>query len=140
LAKLNGELASAYRGISEAFWGLDANHERAAFGLARQCFDHLFEILAPDDDEIRKSPFFKKKQGTKPHVVSRVERVRYAAATRIRDKQQSEFLAAQASEFVDVYGQLQRLHARAPIGHERAREVLQTFLATVEQWIDALEL
>lgn len=141
LAKLDPELGKMYKGIADAFWGLPDNQERVAFGLARQCFDHLFAILSPDDDAVRKSQFFNEKTGApKPEAVSRPERVKYAAATRIKNKVQGDFLAEQASKFADEYNELQRLHVREPIDRQRARGVLKTFMATMEQWVDALEL
>jgi hypothetical protein len=140
LEKLDPELGRYYRGISEAFFGLTENAERTAFSLARQCFDHLFAILVPDDEDVRRSRFFRKKDGEKPDVVSRVERIKFAASTRIRDAAQADLLAEQAAEMVSGYGRLQELHAREAIDREHARAVLRTFMAAIEQWIDALGL
>jgi hypothetical protein len=140
IAKLDPELGRYYRGISEAFLGLTENAERAAFGLARQCFDHLFQVLVPHDDDVRRSAFFVEKAGEKPLAVSRIERVRYAAATHIKETAQAEFLIEQAKELVTAYDQLQRLHARHALDRNQARAVLQAFIASIDQWIDGLGL
>ena len=140
LETLDPELGRLYRGVSESFWGSVENPERGALGLARQCFDHLFSVLAPDDDQIRQSRFFEEKDSDKPLTVSRVERVKFAAANRVQDKAQADFLAEQAAEMVAAYGDLQKLHARGPIERHHARAILQTFLAAIDQWVDALDL
>lgn len=140
LEKLDPELGRLYRGVSESFWGSVENPERGALSLARQCFDHLFDVLAPDDDEIRRSEFFNEKDGKRPLAVSRVERLKFAAANRVKDKAQADFLAEHATEMVAAYGDLQKLHTRGPIPRPYTRAVLQTFLAAIDQWIDALEL
>ena len=140
LEKLDAELGRLFRGVNEVFWGSVENPERAAMALARQCFDHLFSVLAPDDAQIRASEFFHPKEGDKPLAVSRVERVKYAAATRVKDKAQADLLIEQAAEMVEAYEDLQKLHARQSLDRSRVRPILQTFIAAVEQWIDALEL
>jgi hypothetical protein len=58
----------------------------------------------------------------------------------VEDKAQADFLAEQASELVAAYGELQLLHARERIERLRARAILQTFMAAIEQWVDALNL
>ena len=139
LSKLDPELGRYFRGINEAFWGMTENQERVAFGLARQCFDHFFSLLAPDDS-VRQSAFFKEKNdGPKPDAVSRMERLRFASS-RIEDIPTAEFLAEQGKEFIETYGQLQELHARQRLDRDRARVVLQTFIAMMQQWVDALQL
>lgn len=140
LETLDPELGSLYRGISDSFWGYVENAERSAFALARQCFDQLFSVLAPDDVQIRQSKFFEQKVGDKPLAVSRVERVRFAAANRVKDKAQADFLAEQAAEMVDAYNDLQKLRARGPLERHHARAILQTFIAAIDQWVDALDL
>lgn len=140
LETLDPELGRLYRGLSKSFWGSVENAERSAFALARQCFDHLFSVLAPDDDQIRQSTFFEQKVGDRPLAVSRVERVKFAAANRVKDKAQADFLAEHAAETVAAYGDLQKLHARGPLERHHARAILQTFIAAIDQWVDALDL
>jgi hypothetical protein len=41
---------------------------------------------------------------------------------------------------VDAYDKLQRLHARESLDRSKIRPILQTFIAAIEQWVDALEL
>jgi hypothetical protein len=140
LQQLDPELGRLFRGISEAFWGSVDNPERTALGLARQCFDHLFQVLAPDDNEIRQSSFFEQKNGDKPHAIHRLERIKFAASVRVRNKITANYLIEQAADLVQAYDDLQVLHARRPIERERAYAILKTFMAAMEEWIDALEL
>ena len=139
LEKLDAELGRMYRGIAEVFWGSTQNPERTALGLTRQVFDHLFSVLAPDD-KVRDSAHFTPKTNGDEKAVQRIERIRYAAYTRIKDRAQADFLAEQAAGLLNAYGELNRLHVRDGIDRSQATQILQAMLVFLQQWIDALAL
>jgi hypothetical protein len=104
----------------------------------RQLYDHFFSLVAPDD-AVRKSPVFHVKSGDKPMQVQRRERLEYAASL-VRDKRLSELLLAEVNEVLDVYQQLNMIHARHSLDRARAKATLLAMQQVIQQWMDALEL
>jgi hypothetical protein len=140
LAKLDPALADTYEGIWETLYGTRSDPERGSLYLIRQAYDHLFGILAPDD-KVRASPYWhEKKDDRDPKRVTRMERIKFAAYTRIRDQSKAKRLAAGAKHMLDVYKALNRAHQRGPLDLTTARNALRQMQTIIEHWVEALDL
>jgi hypothetical protein len=123
LEKMNFQLAKTYRQTWEALHGTRAEPERAAMFQIRQTYDHFFEILAPDD-EVRKSKFWKRKNGEKPDQINRHERIEYAAHTHIKDKNTAKLLSANVTAILQAYRKLNKAHKRGKLDPIDARQAI----------------
>ncbi len=139
LTKLDPSLSETYEAIREVLYGTRSDPERGALYLIRQAFDHLFELLAPDD-KVRKSPYWREKEGDNPHQVTRKERIEYAAHTHIRSEITAKRLASFASHMVDVYEALNKAHARGTLDAEKSRSALKEMRVIIETWMEAVEI
>jgi hypothetical protein len=137
LETLNPELGKVARSVWQSFYGGSDSAERTSIFLMRQLYDHLFSLLAPDD-EVRTSPFFKEKEGDKPQQVHRRERLQYAAFVRVPDRLLGEALFREADQALELYEQLNRLHTRGALDPAAVRDVLTSMQAVIEQWVDAV--
>jgi hypothetical protein len=102
LGKLHPELAKLYRSVWQSFYGGAENAERAAMLSMRQLYDHLFDILAPND-QVLNSPYFTPKEGKKPNQIYRIERIKYAANVGLKDRELGQALEAQGDYILQVY-------------------------------------
>ncbi len=134
---LDPELGSLYRSVWESFYAAIDQRERKALFSMRQLYDHLFDILAPDD-EVRNSPYFREKTGKNPNQVHRSERIKYAANVRVVDKEVAAFLEAQDATMLALYEELNRAHKRGTLNRQEVKKVLKGMQALLELWIDAL--
>jgi hypothetical protein len=105
----------------------------------RQALDHFFAILASDGD-VRKSKYWSCKPGDKPAQVWRLERIRYAAFTHIKDQTRAETLAASAKQVQHVYDKLHDLHMRGGLEQTSARLAIASGQRILSEWADALGL
>ena len=104
----------------------------------RQSFDHLFRILAPDN-EVSNSEFFIPKVGTKDvNQVYRSERIKYAASTRIKDKQVADLLVAHVDQILNIYDQLNKMHTEKKLERSEVQELLTSMQNILDEWIDAI--
>lgn len=139
LSKLDPQLGKVYQQIWESLYGTTAEPERTALYQMRQAFDHLFEILAPDD-QVRKSAYFVKKEGNKPDQVDRKERLQFAAFSRVAYRPQAQTLAASSVQLLEVYQALNQAHKRGELSREKARTALFAMQSFLQDWADALKL
>lgn len=139
LDMLDPELGRIARSIWQSFYGGTDNGERASLFLMRQLYDHFFSVLAPDDD-VRKSTFFKKKDGKQPLQVHRKERLQYAAFFRVSDKSLGELLSDEVDQILETYERLNKLHSRNPLIPNDVKNLLMPMQAVIEQWINAIGL
>jgi hypothetical protein len=139
LAKLDPALANTYEGIWEVLYGTRSDPERGSLYLIRQAYDHLFGILAPDD-EVRASPYWHEKDDEDPERVTRRERIEFAAQTRIRDQSKAQRLATSAKHMLKVYKALNKAHDRGSLDPAKARKALREMKIIIENWVEALDL
>lgn len=139
LERLDSTLAGTYRQVWASLYGNRDDPERTALWEIRQTFDHLFGILAPDDD-VRRSLYWTPKSGHDPRQVTRQERIEYAAHTRINDKQKAIVLAASAKGTVAAYQRLNQAHCRDELDKERAKNAVLAMDQIIQNWVDALNL
>jgi hypothetical protein len=140
LELLDPEIARIYRSVSEIFYGTYENPDRAAMFQLRQAYDHFFAKLAPDD-EVRSSEYFRtKKEPGKENSVHRIERIKYAAYTRVKNKDVANLLISSADSLLATYKKLQKAHERGTLRRGEVEAVVVAMLAALEGWIDALEL
>ena len=116
-SKLDPALGRVCAEIWESLYGTTADPERSALFMIRQTWDHFFQILAPDET-VRKSEFWKEKEGPRPDLVTREERFRFAVARCIKDPNKQSMLNAACKQMLDLYGELNRAHERGEIQTE----------------------
>ncbi len=140
LAGFDLYLGKTYKEVDEILYGTSADPERAAAFSVRQVFDHLFQILAPDDC-VRASHFFSpKSQPDSENQVYRRERIQYAIATRVKDNHKADNLRIVSENILEFYDHLQKAHTRGPIGKDEALSAIKAMMRYLELWTDALEL
>ena len=139
LAKLDESLALTYEEIRQVLYGTHSDPERGALYMLRQAYDHFFGLLAPDDD-VRDSKYWEEKEDSNPNLVTRAERIEYAAHTHIADDATAKRLAASANHMTNVYRSLNRAHERGEIDAEKARTALKEMQTIIDSWVEALDL
>jgi hypothetical protein len=139
LGRLQPALGDMYRAIHEGLYGTRADPERVAMWEARQAFDTLFDILAPDD-AVRASRFWHPKGGDKPSAVHREERIHFAAHRHVTDAATAQRLAANARQMVDIYCRINQAHERGSLDRTKAVAVLRAMRDLLDEWIAALHL
>lgn len=137
MSKLDKELGKAYASIWETFYATKESPEKTSLYAMRQTFDHLFRILAPDE-EVRNSLYFSEKAGDNKDQVHRSERLRYAAYTKVKDRTMGELLASKTKQTLDTYEKLNKMHLEKVLNRENVREILTAMQSVLEEWIDAI--
>jgi hypothetical protein len=108
----------------------------ALFGL-RQVFDHLFQLLAPDD-EVRASEFWSEKPNHPRTEIFRRERILFVANKRIPKQAERSILIETADKLLDSYNELNILHTRGELSPSRTEEAFFAFDLILRRWIDAI--
>jgi hypothetical protein len=142
LAKLDPNLAKTYEECWQAVYGTTADPERAALWQMRQVFDHLFEILVPDDDLVLESEYWKHKTEVGEEdsgKVKRSDRIKFAAS-QIEDQNRVETLIASVDHMDKTYNALNYAHKRGKIDAQKAWSTLHGMQVLFEKWLDALNL
>ena len=139
LGQLGPAIENTYRQVWDTLHGTIADPERSALFAMRQVFDHLFDILAPDD-EVRKSPYWTRKAKGNPDQVTRKERMVYAANTRIAEKQRANELLTSVETAIGAYQNLNKAHERGTLNPVAARNAVMAMDQILRDWVDALQL
>ena len=138
LSVLDQSLAKTYREAWHSFYAQRYDPLRGALFLMRQVFDHLFELIAPDD-KVRESPHWSRKEGDKPIIVYRSERLRFAANRCIKDKIKQLALLESVEEALRSYERLNIAHKRGDLTPEKASEVFKAADSIVRSWVEAAD-
>jgi hypothetical protein len=138
-SKLDPALGKTCAEVWETLHGTTSAPEQSALYMMRQTWDHLFDQLAPDS-EVRKSPFWKKKDGPKPELVTRSERINFAAMNCIKDKTKQNLLLSSRDQMIVLYDNFNSAHKRGEINKDKAVKTLAAVYDWLLQWADALEL
>jgi hypothetical protein len=139
LLKMDQSLADTYDEIWEILYGTRSDPERGSLFMIRQAFDHFFGILAPND-EVRGSKFWKPKIEPDQNLVTRKERLDFAAFKHIQDNFMSQRLLYSSKHIVDVYEALNSAHKRGSLKPEKARTALKEMNSIIENWVEGLIL
>lgn len=139
LKRFDPDLAKTCAQIWETQYGTGSDPVRSALYAARQTFDHFFGKLAPDDD-VRASPYWKRKDGLNPNQVTRAERIRYAINNRVTDEGTRRLLEASTKHGIDTYQLLNQAHERGALDSDKARKAVAAMCHYLEQWADAIGL
>jgi hypothetical protein len=134
LRRLDPALLSTYQGVREALYGTRADPERAALYEVRQVFDHFFSILAPED-RVRDSKYWQPKEVEKPDLVTRDERLRYAANTHARTPILARTLIGSSRHMLSVHDALSSAHKRGELDVNKARSSIREMDTLLRQWI-----
>ena len=133
-------LGQTYKAIDESLHTTMSDPERSALFLTRQAFDQLLDVLAPVN-EVRESPFWRpksEKEDKNPNAVWRIERIKYAASTHVKDRARANTLIAEADQILSVYNLLSKAHTREIIDQNVAIQAVKSMKLFLEGWIDAL--
>lgn len=133
------ELGSNFQGIRSAYFGTTTQGLRQALFMARQTFDELFDSLVTDA-EVREQRWWSPEDPQKPTVVTRRQRMRYAAEKHVVDPARRNVLLDAIDHMNSVYNQLQKLHSRDTLDEEKDRDVLFEMLALLRNWVDSLKI
>ncbi len=133
--RFDPDLGKTYKEIWEALYGTRADPERASLYLMRQAFDHFFDKLAPDDEAIRRSPYWERNS---ENQVTRKDRIKFAANKRITDPAKAKTLIASAEHMVEVYTGLNIAHKRGELDKNKARSALEEMRSILQDWADAI--
>ncbi len=140
LSNLDDALGSTYQSVREVLYGTRSDPARGALYLTRQLFDHFFGLLAPDE-KVRASPFWTSKPDEDdPDLVTRPERVQYAAETHVADLARRSTLLASARHMVSVYATLNKAHKRESLDENQAKEALREMFTLIGSWAWAIEI
>ena len=137
MSRIDRELGKTYASVWETFYVTQESPEKVALYAMRQTFDHLFRIIAPDE-EVRKSPYFSEKEGNKPKQVYREERLQYAACKKVKKIEIGELLASKTKQTLDNYDKLNKMHTEKTLKREDVIEILTSMQSVLEEWIDAI--
>jgi hypothetical protein len=139
LSKLDPALGKTCEQIYQSLYVSTADPERAAMLMARQAWDHLFDKLAPDN-EVRDSQHWSMIDPAKPNLVTRSQRILYAAYTHVRDEKKRNLILASSTAMRELYDALQKAHTRGELDRSKAITDLATIYAWLVLWADALGL
>jgi hypothetical protein len=141
LGKIDPALSATCDQIFSDLYGTTGDPIRAATFMTRQVWDHFFGKLAPKDDEVRRSKYWKTKLGKeKPDAVSREERVRCTIDLNVTDRNQNLLLHGSTASMCDTYGDLNTAHARGELNCDKAKSAVAVLHRWFLQWADALGL
>jgi len=135
---IDPSLANTYKSIPEILYGTNADPARSALFMIRQSFDHLFNILASDND-VRKSTFWKRKKGDHPNQVTREERMNYALDKHITDTTAKSMLSASTKHMLTIYNQLNSAHKRGKLDEDKAKAALKEMQVLIEGWVGNIQ-
>jgi len=138
LLKLDPALHATYLGVRETLYGTRSDPERAALYEIRQVFDHFFSILAPDD-QVRESKYWSPKDGEKSNMVTRDERLRYAANTHARTPILARTLIGSSRHMLSVHDALNSAHKRGELDANKARYSIREMDTLLRQWITSTD-
>jgi hypothetical protein len=136
-AKHNSALGEVCGQIWDCLYGTTHDPERSALFMIRQVYDHLFAILAPDD-EVRRSAYWTRKDGDKQDLVTRRERIDYAVAEKVADSVKRGLLSEESKQMLEIYQRLNAAHERGDVDADKARKALHAMHRFLVMWLDAI--
>lgn len=139
LSKLDPSLAKTFDGIKGAYFGSRVEGLRQALFLTRQTFDHFFDTLV-DDNEVKRQSWWSPEDNKKPGIVSRPQRMQYAAEKYVEDSAKRKVLTSGVQHMNKVYEKLQKLHKRGPLDEEKDKDALFEMLGLLKIWVDSLKV
>jgi len=138
LRRLDPALLATYLGVREALYGTRSDPERAALYEIRQVFDHFFSILAPDE-QVRDSKYWSPKEGDKPKMVTRDERLRFAANKHARTPILARTLIGSSRHMLSVHDALSSAHNRGELDVNKSRFSIGEMDTLLRQWITSTD-
>ena len=112
LGRLDPELGIVYEELIDSFYGRSSDSSRSAMFMARQLFDHFFDVLAPDI-KVRESRYWRPKspqESKDPKAVWRSEKLEFVALDRIQDPFRSQTLLSVSKQVIELHDLLNKAH------------------------------
>ncbi len=138
LNKLDPELARTYLEIDQVYYGTNASNVRGALAMARQTFDHFFDILSPNK-KVKASQFWKPIKGKSPDLVTREQRVNYAISAHVKDPIHAATLVSSRINIIKTYKMLNRLHKRGKLNIKSEKQAIFAMKLFIENFARAIE-
>jgi hypothetical protein len=135
---INPALGKSFDTIKSAYFGSTKEGLRQSLFMARQTFDQLFDSLVTDD-EVRQQSWWLSENSQKPEMVTRRQRMRYAAEKHVKDPAKRKVLLDGIEHMNKVYNSLQKLHSRNVLDEEKDKDVLFEMLDLLKNWVDSLK-
>lgn len=139
LGSIDPSLGETFGGIKNTYFSGSSDSVRQALFESRQTFDHLFSVLAPDQ-EVMQQIWWCPEDPAKPNGVTRMQRMRFAAEKHVLDAGARDSLIKGAGHAIEVYNRLQKLHTRGPLDETRAKPAVLEMLSVIRAWIDAMSM
>jgi len=139
ISELDSSLGQTFGGIKGAYFGSSKDGLRQALFLTRQTFDHFFDVLVKDE-EVKQQSWWSPENPQEPDVVSRPQRIRYAAEKYVDDPARRQLLIDGAQHMNNVYNKLQKLHKRGSLDEEKDKDALFEMLDLLKTWVDSLKV
>lgn len=136
-ARIDTHLAATLSQAWECGLGGGADPWRSAMFAMRQACDQLLEALAPHE-KVRSSPHWTPKPEGNREVVTRRERLEYAAHAHVVDDSRRNTLLASSRHTLHIYERLNSAHSRDAINESQARLAVCEMHAVIMQWIDSV--
>ena len=140
LRLMDASLGRTYGELVEVVHATAKDPTRSGMFMARQLFDHFFDILAPDSD-VRSSKFWRPKsidESSDQNAVWKSEKLDFAVAHRVRDEYRRQTLSAMSRQTIDLYNLLNKAHTRGPIMEVQASRAVESMIRLLQQWIDSI--
>ncbi len=137
---IDATLGRTYGELIEVIHATAKDPTRSAMFLARQLFDHFFDVIAPDED-VRSSQFWRPKltnESKDPNAVWKNERLSFAAFSRVKDQFRKQTLEAMSKQTIDLYQLLNIAHTRGPINEAQSSHAVESMIRLLQQWIDSI--
>ena len=139
MSSINPALGQTFGGIKSAYFGSPTEGLRQALFMTRQTFDQFFENLVTDG-EVRLQTWWTSEDPHKPEMVTRPQRMRYAAEKHVTDPITRKVLIDGVHHMNIVYKKLQVLHSRDFLDEEKDKDVLFEMLDLLKNWLDSLKI
>jgi len=134
------ELGSLYRQFLQILRRTTSHPGKSVLPNVRQAYDHLMRVLAPDD-EVRAQKDWLPVDPKEPEMVTRAQRLEYAAKRHIKDERRKATILASTNHILAVYKDLNKLfHDEKPLDDDIAIAVSQSMIEVLNQWADAISL
>ncbi|MBN1213576.1 MAG: hypothetical protein JXA92_13475 [candidate division Zixibacteria bacterium] len=139
MSAIDPSLGKTFRAIKSAYLSNNSDGLRQALFSARQSYDHLFDILAKDTN-VRKQGWWSADDPNKPEMVTRAQRLRYAAEKHVPDPVKQRVLESSDTHTTNVYNKINILHNRGSVDKDKGEYALFEMLVILKNWLDSINI
>ncbi len=140
LGSIDPILGQTYGELIEIVNATCSDPTRPGMFLARQLFDHLFDVLAPDDD-VRNSKYWHEKtekESKDKNAIWRIEKIAYSAFEKVSNPLRAETLYSASIQTLEVYKLLNAAHTRGALKEAESSQAVQSMIRITQEWVDSI--